>query len=131
MWALSRQRGRRKRSCWEECSRPAKWPASLLGPRSSKDGVAWARSREGSFRIMAHRPLERLMARRAPVTEPRAELLGLLQAAKQQPDDDSTRLVLADWLEENGTAADAARAEFIRLQLECAHLEASSARRIQ
>lgn len=38
----------------------------------------------------------------------------LLQAAKEAPDDDSPRLILADWLEENGQAE---RAEFVRLQL--------------
>jgi uncharacterized protein (TIGR02996 family) len=36
------------------------------------------------------------------------------------PDDDATRLVYADWLEENG---DAARGEFIRVQCERATLE--------
>jgi uncharacterized protein (TIGR02996 family) len=32
------------------------------------------------------------------------------------PDEDAPRLVYADWLEENGDAAGAARAEFIRVQ---------------
>jgi uncharacterized protein (TIGR02996 family) len=51
----------------------------------------------------------------------RPELLALLQAAKEQPEDDTPRLVLADWLEENGDEEDAARAELIRLQcrLDC------------
>ena len=39
----------------------------------------------------------------------------LLQAIIEQPDDDQLRLVYADWLEEHG---DAARAEFIRVQIE-------------
>jgi uncharacterized protein (TIGR02996 family) len=50
------------------------------------------------------------------MSPPRPELLALLQAAKDQPDDDAPRLVLADWLEENGDDADRARAEFVRLQ---------------
>jgi uncharacterized protein (TIGR02996 family) len=39
-----------------------------------------------------------------------------LQAILDDPDDDSPRLVYADWLEEHGGAAQQARAEFIRLQ---------------
>lgn len=44
---------------------------------------------------------------------PHPQLLVLLRAARDQPDDEFVRLVLADWLEENG---DSFRAEFIRLQ---------------
>ena len=40
----------------------------------------------------------------------------LLAAVFAVPDDDTPRLVYADWLDEHGTDADAARAEFIRLQ---------------
>jgi uncharacterized protein (TIGR02996 family) len=43
-------------------------------------------------------------------------LLGLLLACKQQPED-TPRLLLADWLEENGDEADRHWAELIRLQL--------------
>ena len=43
----------------------------------------------------------------------------LLRAILGNPDDDTVRLVYADWLEENG---DAARAEFIRVQCELAKL---------
>jgi uncharacterized protein (TIGR02996 family) len=39
-----------------------------------------------------------------------------LEAILQDPDDDTPRLVFADWLEEQGDSASAARAEFIRLQ---------------
>jgi uncharacterized protein (TIGR02996 family) len=42
------------------------------------------------------------------------QLLALLEAAHLSPHDDAPRLVLADWLEEQ---SDAARAEFIRLQI--------------
>jgi uncharacterized protein (TIGR02996 family) len=42
---------------------------------------------------------------------------GLLAAVRAEPDDDTARLVLADWLEEHG---DSARAEFIRVQCELA-----------
>jgi uncharacterized protein (TIGR02996 family) len=49
-------------------------------------------------------------------TPVRPELLGLLEAAREDPADLSGRLVLADWLEENGSESDMARAELIRLQ---------------
>lgn len=42
------------------------------------------------------------------------QVLSLLRAAKEQPEDDTPRLVLADWLEDHG---DPDRAEFIHLQL--------------
>ena len=43
---------------------------------------------------------------------------GLLQAVLANPDDDATRLVYADWLEEHGQGeADRARSDFIRLQI--------------
>jgi uncharacterized protein (TIGR02996 family) len=41
------------------------------------------------------------------------ELLGLLQACKDAPEDNEPRLVLSDWLEEHG---DPDRAEYVRLQ---------------
>lgn len=45
---------------------------------------------------------------------PRPELIAILDAVKDNPDDDTPRLVLADWLEENGDTFDADRARFIR-----------------
>ena len=45
---------------------------------------------------------------------PRAELLALLAALKADPDDDTPKLALADWLEEQDYAADRARGEFLR-----------------
>jgi uncharacterized protein (TIGR02996 family) len=44
--------------------------------------------------------------------------LGGLRDILERPDDDVPRLIYADWLEEFGDEADAARAEFIRLQCE-------------
>jgi uncharacterized protein (TIGR02996 family) len=44
------------------------------------------------------------------------ELLALLAAYKVNPEDAVRMLVLADWLEEHGEAALAARGEFVRLQ---------------
>lgn len=41
----------------------------------------------------------------------------LMAAIAAAPDEDTPRLALADWLEEHGTKADQARAEFIRLQV--------------
>src|SRR5262245_20846052 len=46
---------------------------------------------------------------------PRPELVALLEAAKDQPEELAPRLVLADWLEEFGDEHDRARAEFVRL----------------
>jgi uncharacterized protein (TIGR02996 family) len=48
------------------------------------------------------------------LSPPRPELISLLDAIKDNPDEDTPRLVLADWLEENGGRFDAARARFIR-----------------
>jgi uncharacterized protein (TIGR02996 family) len=45
---------------------------------------------------------------------PRPELLALLAAVKAEPEDDTAKLVLADWLEEQDLAADRARGEFLR-----------------
>jgi uncharacterized protein (TIGR02996 family) len=47
----------------------------------------------------------------------RTEMLRLLDACKRDPHDDTARLVLADWLEENGDEAGRARARLIRLQV--------------
>lgn len=52
----------------------------------------------------------------------RPEVLAFLRDSKEHPDDDAPRLILADWLEDHGSPADAARAEFIRLQCERARL---------
>jgi len=47
----------------------------------------------------------------------RPEVLGLLRDIKQRPEELGLRLILADWLEDHGGAADRARAELIRLQV--------------
>jgi uncharacterized protein (TIGR02996 family) len=44
--------------------------------------------------------------------------LALLAAILANPDEDTPRLVFADWLDEDGTGSNAARAEFIRVQCE-------------
>jgi uncharacterized protein (TIGR02996 family) len=49
----------------------------------------------------------------------------LIEAIRRHPDEDTPRLVLADWYEENG---DAARGEFIRVQCELARLDPISDR---
>src|SRR5436190_23323997 len=56
-----------------------------------------------------------------PVTQDDA----FLQAILEDPDDDTPRLIYADWLEERG----APRGEFIRVQCELATLEPDSPRR--
>src|SRR5258708_4338317 len=59
------------------------------------------------------------MARRHPPVgrPPRPEVLAFLQASKEQPDDDTPRLILADWLEDHDEEP---RAEFLRVQLQLA-----------
>jgi uncharacterized protein (TIGR02996 family) len=52
------------------------------------------------------------------------EMLGFLRAIAEQPDDDTSRLVFADWLEEHEQAA---RAEFIRLQIELSRMDPTTA----
>src|SRR5262245_34451569 len=56
----------------------------------------------------------------------RPALRVFLDDVRATPDDDGLRLILADWLEDQDTAEDAARAELIRLQV--AH--ATATRRI-
>jgi uncharacterized protein (TIGR02996 family) len=51
-----------------------------------------------------------------------------LQAICESPGDDVPRLVYADWLEEHGGPEGAARAEFIRVQVERARLPAGDPR---
>jgi uncharacterized protein (TIGR02996 family) len=53
---------------------------------------------------------------------------GLLAAIIDEPDDDTPRLVYADWLEEHG---DDARAEFIRIQCRLARLGVVDLRRVR
>jgi uncharacterized protein (TIGR02996 family) len=53
-----------------------------------------------------------------------------LKAIQDYPDDDGPRLVYADWLEERGGPANAARALFIRLQCERARLPTDDPRRL-
>jgi uncharacterized protein (TIGR02996 family) len=46
----------------------------------------------------------------------RPVVLAFLRDIKANPDEDTPRLILADWLEEHGDAVRAARGEFLRLQ---------------
>jgi uncharacterized protein (TIGR02996 family) len=48
---------------------------------------------------------------------PRRKLLRLLDACKAEPDNDTVRLALADWLDEHGNDQDRDRAAFVRFQL--------------
>jgi uncharacterized protein (TIGR02996 family) len=47
---------------------------------------------------------------------------GFRDAIQENPDDDTPRLIYADWLDERNGPGDAARAEFIRVQCELARL---------
>lgn len=53
------------------------------------------------------------------------ELVALLAACRARPADDLPRLVLADWLDENGQPE---RAEFVRVQVELSHPTADAER---
>lgn len=48
---------------------------------------------------------------------------GLLRAVVREPLEDTVRLAYADWLDERGAEGDAARAEFIRVQIRIAELQ--------
>src|SRR5688572_6709814 len=52
----------------------------------------------------------------------------LLRAVCENPDDDTPRLVLADWLDEN---EEPERAEFIRLQIELATMRDGKAKQMR
>lgn len=52
----------------------------------------------------------------------------LMAAVIANPDEDTPRLALADWLQEHGDKHDRARAEFIRLQVEAARLSETDPR---
>jgi uncharacterized protein (TIGR02996 family) len=53
----------------------------------------------------------------APLPPPRPELLALLDAIKDHPHEDTPRLILADWLDEQDNPLDAERAAFIRAEI--------------
>jgi uncharacterized protein (TIGR02996 family) len=79
----------------------------------------------GTLKPLSRSDTRNLLMARQPASHPdlpkaRPEVAAFLAAAKDEPEDDATRLVLCDWLEENGDANDAARAAFIRLKCEFA-----------
>lgn len=45
------------------------------------------------------------------------QVRSFFHAIKENPDDDTPRLIFADWLQEHGNAADAARGEYLRLSV--------------
>src|SRR5690348_16398358 len=55
------------------------------------------------------------------------EAEAFLQRIRAYPDDDTPRLIFADWLEEQGDEAAAARAKFIRVQIALARLDEDAA----
>jgi uncharacterized protein (TIGR02996 family) len=56
---------------------------------------------------------------------------GLLRAIADAPEDDTVRLVFADWLEEHGDEVDRSHAELIRVQIEVARLALDDDRRAE
>ncbi len=70
------------------------------------------------------------MAKKKEYPTARPELLGLLQACKEKPEDDGPRLILADWLEDHSRGpADDARVHAIRAGVEAARLPEGDERR--
>src|SRR5438045_3614039 len=61
------------------------------------------------------------------MSPPRPEVLAFLQDIKENPDDDTPRLILADWLEEHGDP----RGTFLRIQCELAKSEGDRDRQHQ
>jgi uncharacterized protein (TIGR02996 family) len=59
---------------------------------------------------------------------PRPEIRVFLQEIKSNPDDDTPRLVLADWLQEHGDPLEAARGEMLRIQVLLHQLHSSDPR---
>jgi uncharacterized protein (TIGR02996 family) len=55
----------------------------------------------------------------------------LLRAVLEEPEDDAPRLIYADWLEEHGGEKEAARAEFIRVQVKSSRLPEEDDRRAE
>jgi uncharacterized protein (TIGR02996 family) len=64
----------------------------------------------------------------SPLRPPRPEVAAFLADIRDDPDDDTPRLILADWLEEHGDEGDRARAELIRVQVERARLSPNDPR---
>jgi uncharacterized protein (TIGR02996 family) len=60
----------------------------------------------------------------------RPEVLAFLRDIKENPEDETPRLILADWLEEHGAEHDIARAELIRVQCEMARRSPSDPQRV-
>jgi uncharacterized protein (TIGR02996 family) len=56
------------------------------------------------------------------------QYVGLLADIQENPEDDAPRLILADWLEDQGEGE---RAEFIRVQIEAERLDVGDPRRLQ
>jgi uncharacterized protein (TIGR02996 family) len=53
------------------------------------------------------------------IATPRTELMALLRAVKADPEDDTPKLALADWLQEQDHPADRARGDYIRVLAAC------------
>jgi uncharacterized protein (TIGR02996 family) len=69
--------------------------------------------------------------KKEPAAGPRPELLGLLQACKEKPEDDGPRLILADWVEDHSRGpADEARVRAIRAGVEAGRLPEGDERRV-
>jgi uncharacterized protein (TIGR02996 family) len=85
-------------------------PYDSLPACPRRAGAATLPSGPEEFRAIADIP---------PTTHPapRPEVLAFLDEIKDRPDDDTPRLVLADWLQEHGSPEEAARGELIRVQV--------------
>jgi uncharacterized protein (TIGR02996 family) len=63
-----------------------------------------------------------------PAARLRPEFQVFLEDVKSHPEDDTPRLIFADWLQEHGSAQEAARGELIRIQVLQSHMLPSDPR---
>src|SRR5262245_37192027 len=75
-------------------------------------GGEWRANATCADRLGSRRGVEEGTVLHAP-----SDGAALLRAIIDNPDEDTPRLVYADWLDEQGGESNAARAEFIRIQI--------------
>jgi uncharacterized protein (TIGR02996 family) len=101
--------------------RPCKHALGLLFIASRSPGAFEQAGPSGTRRAdRPSAPMQKATVREAPAEKASAPAdvgEALLQAVFAEPEDDTPRLIYADWLEDNGRPAEQARAEFIRVQV--------------
>src|SRR5262245_15204849 len=101
----------RRRNWWTR-----RWPKTTPRTRT------WRSTRNSTEKSRDRGPLSPLPSghKGSPMSDRKALLRGVID----EPDDDTPRLVMADWFEENGESD---RAEFIRLQIQLAREDVEQA----